>query len=84
MINTHKPSMLGFLETRMTDRKRLAETLHFEAYIQSPVDGYSDGIVVMWKEDAVKPEEVTINAQSIHAMVQVILDPKPWFSRHLG
>lgn len=72
MVKTHKPAMVIFLETRMDDHKRLTEVLHFDAYIQSPAEGLSGGMIIMYLED------ISITSQSIHAMVQVILDPNPW------
>ncbi|KAH0776532.1 hypothetical protein KY290_007943 [Solanum tuberosum] len=42
------------------DPTQLIETLKFDTHIQSPANGLSGGIVIMWKEDIVKIESLTI------------------------
>lgn len=77
MVNMHKPSVLVLLETRMTEHKRLTEVLQFDSQIPSSTDGLSGGIVIMWKKNALKLEDISITAQSIHVMVQVIPELNP-------
>ncbi|KAK4726533.1 hypothetical protein R3W88_031450 [Solanum pinnatisectum] len=61
---TFKPAMLVLLKTKMTEHKSLTEELR--------------GIVVMWKEDALKLENLTITVQGIHITVKVLPSTYSW------
>ncbi|XP_075091919.1 uncharacterized protein LOC142172057 [Nicotiana tabacum] len=55
----------------MADQKHLTTELQFSAQFQSPANGQSGGIVVMWKDDLIKLEEVSTTPQGIHIMVKL-------------
>lgn len=72
MVKLHKPAMLVLLETRMTEQKHLIKELSFSGKIQNPAVGLSGGIVIMWKDDILKIDEVSTTLQRINVMVKVI------------
>lgn len=79
MDKMHKRAMLVLLETRMTEHKRLAEEFKFDSPIQSSIVGLSGGIAIMYKEDSLKLDNISITSQGIHLMVKVLSNPHPWF-----
>lgn len=62
LVKTHKPTLLVLLETKKTEHKHLTEALNFDTHIQSPVNGLSSGIVIIWKEDLLKLDSISITA----------------------
>lgn len=58
MVHEHKLAMLVLLE--MTERRHLTDALNFDSQIQSVADGYYGGIVIMWKEDLLKLDIISI------------------------
>ncbi|KAG5568296.1 hypothetical protein H5410_064684, partial [Solanum commersonii] len=78
LVSIHKPSMLVLLETKMTDHSKLIEDLGFNSHTQSAVEGFSGGIVIMWKEDNIKLDNISVMSQGIHAMVKVSTKPNSW------
>nr|XP_009627879.1 uncharacterized protein LOC104118359 [Nicotiana tomentosiformis] len=71
MVKLHNPALLVLLDTRMTDHKNLTTELKFSAQFQTPYVGKSGGIVVMWKDDLVKLEEVSTTPQGVHVMIKI-------------
>lgn len=59
MVKLHKSAMLVLLETRMTKHNHLIHELGFSEKIQSPAIGLFGGIVIMWKDDLLKIDEVS-------------------------
>lgn len=60
IVKLHKPAMLVLLETRMAKHKHLIRELGFSGQIQNPVVSLSGGdIVIMWKDDILKTDEVS-------------------------
>ncbi|KAH0636123.1 hypothetical protein KY289_036038 [Solanum tuberosum] len=79
MVKMHKPVMLVLLETRMGEHKRLIEVLNFESLILPAAVGLCRGIVIMWKKDSLKLNDISITTPSIHVMFQVTTDDtNPW------
>lgn len=70
MVKLHKPAMLVFLETRMTEHKYLIQEMGFSSQIQKPTLGLSRGIVIMWRDDILKINVVF--------MVKVTPSYNPW------
>ncbi|KAG5627674.1 hypothetical protein H5410_012892 [Solanum commersonii] len=70
LVSIHKPSMLVLLKTKMTDHSKLTEDLGFNSHTQSAVEGFSGGIIIMWKEDIIKLDNISVMSQCIHAMVK--------------
>lgn len=60
MISLHKASMLALLETRMTNHHQLTQEPGFECLIQSTTIGLSGGINLMWKEDLLNINDISI------------------------
>lgn len=56
----------------MSDRKQLTDMLNFDAHIQSPIEGLSGGIVIMWKEGMLKVDNISISQQGIHVHIKMI------------
>ncbi|OIS95983.1 hypothetical protein A4A49_07426 [Nicotiana attenuata] len=78
MVKLHNHTLLVLLETRMTDHKHLTIELKFSAQFQTSDVGQYGGIVVMWKDDLVKLEEVSTTPQGVHVMVKVTLYNSKW------
>lgn len=58
MVKMHNHDVLVLLEIRMADHTHLTAELQFLAQFQCPTLGQSGVIVVMWKDDLIKLEEV--------------------------
>lgn len=78
MVAMHKPAMLVLLETKMKNHGKIAVDLGYEAHIQSASDGLFGGIVIMWKEDMLSLDNMTITTQVIHVMDKVLPSHNPW------
>lgn len=72
MVKAHKPAMFVLFETKMTEHKNIIEVLRFDAQIQSPSQEIFGGTIIMWKEEALKLENLTVTMQGIHVTVKVI------------
>lgn len=79
MVQIHQPVILGLLETRMQDHKRISKTLGFSNNIQFPATGNFGGRVLMWKDENINITEISISPQVIYTMIQVINPPSQWF-----
>lgn len=78
MVKLYKSSMLVLLETKIIDHKRISEALGFEIQLQSKIVGQFGGIIVWWKKDILKLEDISITSQGIHAMVKVLSTSHSW------
>lgn len=63
----------------MTDHKNITDILNFDSFIQSPAEGLSGGIVIMWNEDVVKLDNISVTTQGIHAKIKVTPHKFSWF-----
>lgn len=54
----------------MIEHKYLIQELDFFRQIQSPVIGLFGGIVIMWKDDILKVDEVSTTSQGINVMIR--------------
>lgn len=52
--------------------------LKFDAHIQYPAEGLSRGIVVMWKEDLLKMDNISISQKGIHVRIKVCPKSYTW------
>ncbi|KAH0779196.1 hypothetical protein KY290_005623 [Solanum tuberosum] len=81
IVNIHKPALLVLQETKMTKHQSLTEELKFDSQIQSTANGLSGGIVIMWNEDTLKLENLSITPQGIHVTIKVLPNsPSCFFS----
>lgn len=78
MVKLHKPTMLVLLETKMTEYTHLIQELGFSSQIQNHVVGLSGRIVIMWKDDILKIDEVSTTPQGINFMVKVTPSSTNW------
>ncbi|XP_075080591.1 uncharacterized protein LOC142166074 [Nicotiana tabacum] len=62
----------------MAYHKHLTVELKFDAQFQSPGVGQSGGILLMWKDELVKLEEVATTPQGVHVMVKVLPSSCKW------
>lgn len=74
----HNLAMVVLLEIKMSEHKHLTNALHFDAQLQSIAEGLSAGIVIMWKEDLLKLESISITKQGIHVLIKVCPNLNPW------
>ncbi|KAH0778499.1 hypothetical protein KY290_004926 [Solanum tuberosum] len=79
MLKFHKPAMLVLLETKMIEHKSLTEELKFNSQIQAAANGLSGGIMIMWNEDTLKLEDLSITPQGIHVSIKVLPNSPSWF-----
>lgn len=70
--------MLVILETRMVEHKSITLELGFDNQIQYPDVGRSGGIVIMWRDNNLKLEDISISQQAIHAVVKVLSYSYSW------
>ena len=62
----------------MTEHKHLTKALKFDTHIQSTASGLFGDIVIMWKEDVIKLDSITITKQGVHVMVKVLPNSNFW------
>lgn len=55
----------------MTYHKNLSEELGYQNFIESSASVNSSGIVIMWTEDNISINSLSISSQAIHATVKV-------------
>lgn len=60
MVNTHKPTFLALLETRMAYHKSITKTLGFSNQIQFLTVGFSGGIVIMWDNSPLNVQDIVV------------------------
>ncbi|KAG5575600.1 hypothetical protein H5410_055734 [Solanum commersonii] len=63
----------------MTEHRHLTDELKFDAQIQFASNGFSEGSMIMWKEDILKLENINVTLQGFHVMVNVLPNSQPWF-----
>ncbi|OIT38656.1 hypothetical protein A4A49_64000, partial [Nicotiana attenuata] len=63
--------MLVLLETKMADQMKLTEDLQYDMHIKFPSLGHSGGIIIMWKENILQVDELSVTLQGIHAIVKI-------------
>ncbi|KAG5627319.1 hypothetical protein H5410_012537 [Solanum commersonii] len=70
LVCMHKSFMMVILEITMADHAKFTEELCFDAQIQSVTEGLSGGIMIIWKEDTFKFDNIFVTTQGIHVMVK--------------
>lgn len=60
------------------DHRHLTKALKFDSQIQSAAEGLVGGIIIMWKEDQLKLDNISVTSQGIHVLVKVIPNSQPW------
>lgn len=60
MVKLQEPTMSALLETKLGAHKHFIEVLKFDSQIQSAATGLSDIIVIMWKKDVLKLNDIFI------------------------
>lgn len=78
MVQTHKPSTLILMETKMSSHKEIIETLTFDHQLQATANSHLGGIVIIWKSDILNLEDISITYQEIHTMVQALSSFHNW------
>ncbi|XP_075088128.1 uncharacterized protein LOC142170188 [Nicotiana tabacum] len=71
MIDTHKPSVVTLVETRMEIHVSLLNDFPFTQMIEVPTEGQSGGMVILWKSDVVTVKDFVRRNQDIHANIEV-------------
>lgn len=79
LVKAPKPALLVHLETKMADHKNITDALKFDAFVQSPAEGMPGGIVVMWKDDLVRLDNISETSQGIHVKIKVCPFNFSWF-----
>ncbi|KAK4737580.1 hypothetical protein R3W88_001277 [Solanum pinnatisectum] len=57
----HNPFMMVLLETKVTEHAKITKDLVFDAQIQSAAEGLLGSIVIMWKEDLLKLDNIYVS-----------------------
>lgn len=78
MVSIHQPTILALLETRIIDHKRLDDELGFPCFIQSSAIGHFEGIVILWKDDSIFINEVSVSTKATAVTVKVSSHPSCW------
>lgn len=71
LIETHNPTVLALVETRMEDHNNLLQALDFTDVIQAPAKGFSGGLAMFWKSSEISLEPFVITDQEIHATLEI-------------
>lgn len=77
-MDTHKPSVVTLLETRMVSHAPLLNDYDFTNMIEVPAEGQAGGLVILWNNSSVNVHSFTRQDQAIHAMIEVIVTKKTW------
>ena len=80
LIDTHSPSIVIVMETRVGGEraKDIMDRLPFYGAIHADNIGYSGGIWVLWKSDAVEITQLAKTEQEIHVVVKVCALNSSW------
>lgn len=71
MLNYYKPTLVILVKTHLTDHNMLRDDFGFNELVESPVEGNSGGMVIIWNNALITVEQVAVTNQTIHCMVQV-------------
>ncbi|XP_070004098.1 uncharacterized protein LOC142163515 [Nicotiana tabacum] len=78
IMDTHRPSMVDLLETRMTNHISILEDFNFTEIIEVPAEGQSGGLVILWNHARVIVNNFTRRNQEIYAMIKIKPNHKKW------
>lgn len=78
LLDNYKPALVALLETRMHDHTVLKNDFNFSNLAQVEAQSMSRGMALLWNDDLVHVDELTITSQEIHCMVQVLPNPTQW------
>ncbi|OIT00958.1 hypothetical protein A4A49_31088 [Nicotiana attenuata] len=67
----NNPSVLTLTETKLYEHENLKEELGFSGLLQARANGFSGGMVLLWKTDEVNVDPLVATNQELHATVQV-------------
>nr|XP_016471037.1 PREDICTED: uncharacterized protein LOC107793238 [Nicotiana tabacum] len=70
LLDNYKPALVALLETRMHDHTVLKNDFNFSNLAQVEAQSMSRGMALLWNDDLVHVDELTITSQEIHCMVQ--------------
>nr|XP_016508810.1 PREDICTED: uncharacterized protein LOC107826363 [Nicotiana tabacum]XP_018623454.1 uncharacterized protein LOC108943633 [Nicotiana tomentosiformis] len=70
LFNWNNPTILCLMETRIEDHTSLLNEFNFTDRIQVFAQGYSSGIVMLWRAHDLIVDPIAITAQELHASVQ--------------
>ncbi|XP_070041017.1 uncharacterized protein [Nicotiana tomentosiformis] len=80
IFSWNNPSILALTETKLYEDESFKEELGFSGILQARADGYSGGMVLLWKSEEVIVDPLVSTNQELHATVQ----PTPFFSPMRG
>lgn len=63
----------------MMEHRKLTKDLKFHSQIQLVADGALRGIVIMWKEQELKLNNISITPQGVHFLVKVYPNENAFF-----
>lgn len=70
--------MLIILETKMKEHASLSDELGFDSQIQAAAKRLMGGIVIMWNDEDLKLDNLSISTQGTHVLVKVSKNHPPW------
>lgn len=70
--------MLVLLEPKMVEKKTSTKTLKFDSQLESGGIRCKWGIVIMWKEETLKLDIISITPHGAQVMVKLNFNPKSW------
>ncbi|KAG5610110.1 hypothetical protein H5410_021391 [Solanum commersonii] len=76
IVMFHIPALLVLLETNMIEHRNLTEEINFDTQIQIVSNGFSSGNVIMWKEQILNLDNISVTPQGIHVMDKAPEFPK--------
>nr|XP_033512147.1 uncharacterized protein LOC117276856 [Nicotiana tomentosiformis] len=71
IFSWNNPSILALTETKLYEDESFKEELGFSGILQARADGYSGGMVLLWKSEEVIVDPLVSTNQELHATVQV-------------
>lgn len=78
MVNTHRPSMVTLLETKMDNHLPLLNPFGFFDMIEIHVEGQAGGMLILWDHTVVNVHSFVRRSQEINATIEVISTHKSW------
>ncbi|XP_059302758.1 uncharacterized protein LOC132054801 [Lycium ferocissimum] len=71
IVAWNNPTIICLTETKMANHYPLMHAVGFTDMFDIAAEGYSDGVVFMWKSDELSMDPVAVTDQEIHVNVQV-------------
>lgn len=78
LLDWHKPPLVALIETKMNSHQSLLDDFPFTSMIEVASVGNSGGLIILWDDSVLDPEDVATTNQEIHAVIKVRQTQVSW------